>query len=136
MMEEKKVEEKSEYPKLMSKGSSNSCGYSVEARYCYDKPAEICGQIFDRRWQEVGFKESSIGVPKGNPYDRGLRDNKLLGYSAAQALRWWFIANADASGILGTLCVQTRIVMHEIKTTHDIQAVSASDIIYGNKAKN
>lgn len=109
-------------------------GYSVEARYNYTHPVQLGGQLFDNRWRQVEFKESAIGVPPHGCFSRKLKECGLLGYAAAQALRWWLHAAADAAH--GGMCLETRIISHKITYSHKIEVVGAHGHIHGEDRSN
>lgn len=113
-----------QYPKDRSSRSGTSTGYSVEARYTGNDVANINGVIFGSRWKEVQYQESPIGVPRGELYhDTFLAEHNLYGYASAQALRWWFHANASI--LHGSLCLETRLVKHKIE--YQTKAVAISE---------
>ncbi len=126
-------DDEKEYPKSSGNSSSTMPAYSVEGRYNYSAPQEIAGQIFDNRWRRVIFNEGDAGVPIGSEFHiNELRQYSVMGYSAAQALRWWLHAVADAGCSMSTgLCLETKIVKHIIKTSSECEAVSEHDIISG-----
>lgn len=128
---------KEEYPKSSGNSSSTMPAYSVEARYNYSAPKEIAGQIFDNRWRRVIFNEGDAGVPIGSEYHiNELRQYSVMGYSAAQALRWWLHAVADAGVSMSGICLETKIVKHIIKTSSECEAVSEHDIVSGDDRTN
>lgn len=119
-----------EMPKLIKperetipSGSGSIDVYTVEARYAYHDPKVLCGQLFDNRWREVQFQQSPIGVPsKTWPLDYP----GYYSFDAAQALRWWFIAQAGASGE-GNWCLETRLVRHRAKYSYEFKAEAFVD---------
>lgn len=112
------------YEKNRGSGSGTEIGYTVEAKYDYLCPAEISGQLFDNRWRAVNFEKSKIGVPSCAPsYQRHLLENGLLSFSAAQALRWWFIAEVEASNHGFSLCWATRLIEHRVTFSHKVEAI-------------
>lgn len=125
--------EPSEYPKKGQSGSGLEDGWSVEARFTYHEPRQFGKQIFDQRWKSVQFDQvvPPIGVPSGPPSVLGIRDAcGLYGYQAAQALRWWFHANAAARWQDG--CLETRLVKHLLKYEFSSTAESAHAVIGGD----
>lgn len=75
---------------------STMIGYTVEAMFDFNAPRTICCQIFDREWRQITFAESTtIGVPPTKTFTVDLRKHGLYDYEAAQALRWWFHAQAN-----------------------------------------
>lgn len=112
----------------MSSGNGTLVGYSVEARSTFTSPTSINGQLFDERWAHVRFNDNSpIGVPRGPIWSiQWLAICGLYDYPAAQALRWWFHASAEHN-----LCIETRIVKHNIKYSYDSARVSDHCVITG-----
>lgn len=108
------------YKLVKSNGSSLVFGYTVEARYDFYTPIKIGGQLFDNRWQQVTVTKSDFGIPVSR-HDENLAEHGLLSYPVAQALRWWFIAFADAE--VGKLCVETRLIKHKLRCTSKVEAV-------------
>ncbi len=117
---------KSEFPKNGSSGRGTTHGYTVEARHNYPDPVAIGRQIFDNRWREVHYQEGHPGVPtrKASPHDAG--SYHTFDFAGAQALRWWFHAEAEASPEWG-VCLETRLVRHEITYEYSVKAVSAHE---------
>ena len=116
-------------------GSGTETGYTVEARYDYQSPVQIGGQLFDNRWRQVDFEKSTIGVPTAPRHQRHIAYHGLLGYAAAQALRWWLHAHAEAEhGV--AFCLETRIVSHKISYSHEIETVAAHAHIHGEDRSN
>ena len=115
-----------DYKTKRGNGSGTTYGYTVEARYNYPNPIKVGEYILDNRWREIDFHESQNGVPKYGKYDTQLQRHGLLGYEAAQALRWWLHAHAEAEhGMI--LCLESRIVTIKITYSHELEAVSFSD---------
>ena len=122
-----------EFPKKGQSGGGTEEAYSVEARFMYNEPKQFGAQIFDQRWKTVLFDRVSppLGVQHGPPSRSGARAVcGLYGYQAAQALRWWFHANA-AAGWQDT-CLETRLVRHRLKYEFSSEAVSAHVQIGGD----
>ena len=105
-------------------GSGSLPLYTVEARYASQEPRVLCGQVFDNRWREIQFQKSSTtGVPSNTwPLDYP----GYYSFEAAQALRWWFIAQAGASGE-GNWCLETRLVRHKAKYSYEVKAEAYID---------
>jgi hypothetical protein len=108
-----------------STGSSRKTGYSVEARVS-SRPLTVSGQTFDNNWVEVKFQENPSGIPSHSPYDQELSNAGLLGYSAAQALRWWLHASAEYEHLFGCDALETRLVRFSLKSTSEVVAVNCS----------
>lgn len=113
----------------MSSGSSTETAYTVEARYNFTSPAKIGKQIFDDRWRRVDFEPSQIGVPAAPLLSHRTLEHGMLGYQAAQALRWWLHAAAEAESVMGGLCLESRLMKHTIKTTYEISEGAPCEII-------
>ena len=111
----------------MSKGTTTVTGYSVEIRTSSSQPCLVHGVIVDATWRilshEIG--KDGFGVPVGY-FNQKLSEHGLLGYTAAQALRWWFLAAAEAERARGAQCLETRLRQHRLELTHE---VSELDVI-------
>jgi len=129
------MELEEDYKRERGNGSGTETGYTVEARYSYNNPVQIGGQLFDNRWRQVSFEKSEIGIPSAPRYQHHVIEHGLLGYTAAQALRWWLHAQADADGVSG-LCLETRLISHKISYTHKIEAIAAHNHIHGGDRSN
>jgi hypothetical protein len=127
------MELEEDYNREVSSESGTQTGYSVEARYKYQTPKMFGDQIFDNRWQRVHFQESLIGVPPGARYQRKIIEQGLLGYAAAQALRWWLHASAEACDT-GSFRLETRLISH--KLTHSCSVVAVAVHSHGENRSN
>ena len=115
-----------DYKRVRSSATGTEVAYSVEARHSeIQEPIQLNDQIFDGLWREVKFKASPIGVPSDRYYARSL-EHGLLGYEAAQALRWWLHAESR-NAIGGGYCLETRIIAHKITYSHKVEAVGVAD---------
>jgi hypothetical protein len=112
-----------DYKTKKSKGSATRTGYTIEARFHVRDPENVGRQIFDQNWRQVEFDQSAIGVPMSTSYHRELLDHGLFSYSAAQALRWWFHAQAEIECVGGAPGLQTRLVQHRVTCTHEVAAI-------------
>lgn len=127
---EQAEEVKPEFPSDRCSGSGGDSGYSVEARLMFNGACELVGGIpLGPTWTPLHFQQASIGVPKGNVGYGHLPFTDLLPYESAQALRWWFLANANASRSGGTLCVETRLIKHRCEYTFKEIAEEAVEVI-------
>lgn len=118
------------FPKKGSSASGTEFAYTVEARYAYPEPKVICGMMLDLRWRSVQFDPSPIGVPTQHRYcPWGGGFPHLMTYPAAQALRWWFLAQAKS--VFDHLCVETRLVKHEVTYQISEKAIAAAAEIDG-----
>lgn len=74
-------------------------------------------------------QDSPIGIPiTNNPYtgDSYLLQFGLMNYQAAQALRWWFLANLEATQKYSGFGVETRLVKHRV--TYSAQAARVGEL--------
>lgn len=121
------------YPGTSQSGTTD--GYMVEARNVYPRPLVFHNQVFDNRWRTVCFQNSPIGVPvEGNLMDRPAAILGYMPYQAAQALRWWLLAELNR-GLTGGICLETRIVRYEVKYSLSSTAISAHDNLGGDLAQ-
>lgn len=123
-----------QFPKVGSSASGTQKAYSIEARYAYLTPKKFGELLLDTRWRRVNYTDvpDGCGVPKGTRFLFAAEQCGLLGYAAAQALRWWFHANADH--YLGaSACLETRIVVHEVKYSYSESAIDAGSVIGGRE---
>jgi len=125
-----------ESPDTMS-GSGSVEGYRVEARYMGHEPKPFAGLILDKEWRLLTFNDKTpIGVPIGDSYHAPmLKQTYCFSYQCAQALRWWFHAQAEVE-MLGGLCLETRIVKYEIQYSHSAKRVSEHCLIGGDDRSN
>jgi hypothetical protein len=129
------MELEADYKRERGSGNGSETAYAVEARYTFHDPLVLGDQVFDNRWRRVKFVQSAVGVPAAPSCYRQTLEHGLLAYAAAQALRWWLHANADANGH-GGLCLETRLVAHRITYSHKIEAISAHGHIHGGDRSN
>lgn len=122
------------YDRRRGAGRGTEVGYTVEARYNGLHPIQVGHQLFDLRWQQVDFKKSELGVPAAPPYRRRVLENGMLGYPAAQALRWWLHAVAEEMPF--SLGLESRIVAHKISYEYSIETVAAHDLVAGEDRSN
>jgi len=115
-------------------GSENRRLYTVEARYNAAEPRVLCGNHLDTRWRRLVFQHNNPrSVLTQSRYENYYR------YEVAQALRWWFHANAaegassawsawSVSSIwdVGAVshCLETRLIEHKLESNYTITAVS------------
>lgn len=117
-------------PRKGANGSGTETAYTVEARMEYHSPKQINGQLFDNRWRRVSFTAlpahlAHMGVPGAGGMMAAKLD--LYSYTQAQALRWWFHANADAT--FDGICLETRLVKHSVKYSYESTVESAHAVI-------
>lgn len=125
-----------EFPKHRSSCNGTEVGYTVEARYNNNKPVKIGDQIFDNRWVEVEFVDSKVGIPRCPSYQLRVIECNLLGYAAAQTLRWWLHAIANADHSFYGACLETRILCHHICYSYEVKTVSVHCHIHGDNRSN
>lgn len=124
-----------EYHREKGQNSGSNTLYTVEARYDHAKPVEICGQLFDTRWSQVHFEtHEGTGVPELRSWNSLAEAPGMLRYVSAQAMRWWFHAEAEKCG--GGFLLVTRLVKHEIKWSKTVVAVSQHCIISKDLGSN
>lgn len=116
------------FPSKGTNGSGTDSAFSVQARMAYWEPKEICGHLLDTRWRTIHFQQSPIGVPTQARYcPWGASLQGLMTYQAAEALRWWFMAQAAHS--FDHLCLETRIVKHKVTYSFSEEAVGAGAVV-------
>jgi hypothetical protein len=86
----------------------------------------VSGQIVDSVWRPINYENRSdhFGIPAGY-FDKKLTEHHLLSLAQAEAIRWWFIANADAEGPAKSLCLETRLQEYSLQITHSVKPVAA-----------
>lgn len=108
--------------------SGTQYGYQVQARYMYHEPKDFGGIILDQRWRTLYFEKSPIGVPTSRgAFDWYLPASNCMTKYAAEALRWWFLANCERGDWGGSLCVETRIVKFKIEYSHKAEATAVCE---------
>lgn len=90
-------------------------GYRVEAHQALPgKIDEVGGQSFAGEWKEVRFDPGmGFGVP-ANMFGPHLRLSQCLSWEQANALAWWFLAQAEATGKHG---IRVRLVRYKVFTS-------------------
>lgn len=118
----------SEFPIKGQSGSGSTLGYSVEARSTFSRPQPFGEIVLDERWLRIYFPKGPIGVPAENRFtSTGLRECSLLPYASAEALRWWFLAEIEKG--IGGMCVETRIVQHQVKYQYSEEIVGRDEVV-------
>ncbi len=110
-----------EWPKAGSSASGTDRSYSVQARMAYYEPRTVSGMMLDTRWKTVCFKPGEVGVPIHRWHS--WPDHGLYNYQAAEALRWWFVAQARVEN--NEICLETRLVEHEVDYSWKESSVKA-----------
>ncbi len=110
------------------KGNSIATCYIVQARMCRGcGPRSLPGQgkgwfrdefLTDSKWQTVHFSEAPIGVPPSR-FNEEYSRHGFYDYAAAQALRWWFIAEMQK----GIGSIETRLVKCKFEYTYSAEPV-------------
>jgi hypothetical protein len=113
-------------PVLRSSASGTTFGYAVEARFMYSKPTIINGIAYDKEWREILFDSGAVGVPPRR-YSHRTQEHGLFDFAQAEALRWWFLAEAEAGSVTGSLCLETRLVSYKVDYTYKVTAVAIID---------
>jgi hypothetical protein len=107
--------------------SGSESAWIVEARSSINRPI-ACGELLlGTEWAPVPFNRASCGVANGHLLFQGA-DLGMLTYPAAQALRWWFLA--DLAAVFKDIGVETRLVEYKItysKTSTPVRAVGQCD---------
>ncbi len=116
-----------DYNIVKSQESLTSTGYTVEARFFMRDAEMIRQQVYDEQWRQVEFDQFNVSVPMRSNYHRALIEHDLLSYSAAQALRWWFHAQAETECVDGAPGLQTRLVQHRLTLAHEVAAIGVVD---------
>jgi hypothetical protein len=122
---ESQEQAKGEFPKTPQSHSGTTFAWSVEVRCVLSRPCKVGNSLIGTAWQTMTFPEGHGGVPDGPRYLFKGRDFGLLSYPAAQAMRWWFLAEAALEHLHYNL--ETRLVKHEIKYSESATPVEASD---------
>lgn len=119
-----------ELPGAGHHGSGNESGiyYKVECRNTHTEPKIINdpnGQTFviDSYWRQIPIginTKSGLGIFI-KTYDAFASQLGLYSHAVAEALRWQFVAGLEYIEVMGSLCVETRLVAvsltKEYKTT-------------------
>lgn len=110
------------YDRARGNSSGTETFYTVECRCPGTRPIVVLNQAITSDWLPVHVSESPVGVPQSKDW-RSIVTQGHYTYAAAQAIRWWFLAEAERCR-LGIL-VETRLVKHETKYTSVTTAVAA-----------
>lgn len=115
-----------------SNGSGTTTCYLVQARCCKGcGPKEIRGAttgmgksiLTDTAWETLYFPKSPIGVPPSR-FNEEYARHGYYSYQAAQALRWWFLA--EQAFVVGA---ETRLVQYTFKYSYSAEPVRAICLI-------
>ncbi len=80
-------------------------------------------QFYDEQWRQVEFDLSANSIPMSPVHHRELLEHGLFSYAAAQALRWWFHAQAEIECAGGAPGLETRLVQHRLTFSHEVAAI-------------
>lgn len=122
------VTPEAEFPEERSQGTSTTRGYTVEARTTGGIPPQIVeGKAIDNQWRQLDFSTSAtIGVPAHSRWDHGLAAAHLYTEEAAEALRWWWLAER---GMTGRIFFETRLVEHSVTFSYTCTAIGEKSIV-------
>lgn len=128
-----------EFPRVRSSmhhtGDYHEKGYTVEARCTLREPRSVGPILLGQEWAEVPFNRSPQGgIPMAHPYSP-LPMMSVMSWPAAQALRWWFHAEAASTGIMSDLGIETRIIEHAIKLEYECRAVGPVDEVTNGSSR-
>jgi hypothetical protein len=123
-----------DFPKEGSAASGSDTAYTVEVRLAYYVPQIRVGRLLDTRWQTIDFETARTGVPIARGIFPTYDTLGLLSYQAAQALRWWFIAEAAKN--YEHLCLETRLVEHKVAYSYKASAVRACAYVGGGEDRS
>lgn len=104
-------------------------GYSIEARNIGTVPESFGNQIFDARWKRLNVETSIFRGKEEFPH---LKILDLFSYQAAQAIRWWFLAELEKTCC--SIFWETRIIKHEIEYKYAEKSVGVQDTLEWQKA--
>jgi len=116
-----------------SNGHGTSSCYRVQARVAKGcAPKKVAGAfvgmmsdhaLTDSKWETLTFPKGPLGVPASPSYEHYARHG-YLSYAAAQALRWWFLAEQP-----GLTFIETRLVEYVFKHNYSAEAVAVHGVI-------
>lgn len=129
-----KIETQTEFPKKGQSGHGSTAGYSVEARHTSGDHAVIAGVVYTKEWKRLHPEQAPIGVPAHGRFETWLGQCGLMSYPAAQAIRWWFHAIAEQE--FKNICLETRIVKHQVKYSYEETSTSEHALIGGEDRSN
>lgn len=104
----------------MSKGSTTTTGYYVEAR-CPDPPMAFHGppkvgdQYIGHKWTRLEFGEGQYGVVKNDQFDRMAAHHHILTYAAAKA-----VMAVVAAGLSWRYSAEFRLVKVKCESSYTI----------------
>jgi len=115
-------------------GSMNASGrfFAVQARVAPNAEPRMVGDLMlTHQWKRVEFERGAVGVPHGRPWQWGAEELRLLSWPAAQALRWWWLAQYDAA-TFGAHEIETRLVEHAVNWSVQSTTIAAHDPTNGD----
>ena len=118
------------------KGEGHHHGYLVEVRTSYFQPKVLSKDlVIDNVWRRWPVHEGSVpyglNVPVGRN-DRDMLAHGLLTREAAEAHRWGLLASLEADSLLGSLCVETRLVKVRYDWSYKLTEVGVSEAMTGD----
>lgn len=119
----------SEFPKRGQSGNGRVSGYTVEARHTSRDHVVIGGVVYTDKWKKIHPEQGQVGVPSHHRCEAWLSQCGLMNYPAAQAIRWWFHAMAEAD--FKNICLETRLIKHEVEYLYKEVSVSEHSPIGG-----
>lgn len=125
MADAKYLPPEDDFPEKRSSGNGSVTMYSVQARLAYHEPREVAGHLLDLRWKTINTVPAGFGIPSRRFHN--VPDTGLLSYQAAQSIRWWFLAQAEAE--FSCMCVVTRLVEHVVNYNYSTEATRAVETV-------
>ena len=110
------------YKRERGNSSGTETFYTVECRCPGSRPIVVLGQAITSDWLPVQVDRGPVGVPVSADW-RNIATQGHYTYAAAQAIRWWFLAEAERCRL--GMFVETRLVKHETNYMSLTTAVAA-----------
>lgn len=124
------MSENSEFPVVPSMNGTD-IGYKVQVKCTAWSPVSIGDMVLDDHWRELRIVRSSVGVPMYREYDYHLPATGCMTLAAAQALRWWFLAEVEVHHPGKTVGMETRLVRCKIEYSFKGEALE----VVGDEAR-
>lgn len=118
-------------------GSGTIAYYKVEVRTSYYQPT-VLGEgknrfVIDNCWREWSIRPGSTiygtNVPYGRQFNHGADDLGLFSYVVAEAHRLALLAHLEAAEIMGSLCIETRLVKVEYKYSFEAKEIGVTPVL-------